>query len=95
MSSLTVHYAAKWAAEGGPCPSGPNLVTLYGVPVGDQLCDDTSGGIAVAWVSPGKWCVVACHTGDVYAEADTPDELAGWMAEYLAAMGREIRSWSA
>ena len=91
--AITQHYHPAFAAQGGPPSHGPILSDLYGVPPGDILSDDTAGGIAVLWVPPGKWCVVNCHTSEVYAEADGPEELLGWMSEYLVLMGAEMASY--
>ena len=91
--AITQHYHPAFAAQGGPPCFGPNLEKLFGMSPGDIISDDTSGGVAVMWIPPGKWCVVHTHTGDVYAEADGPEELLGWMSEYLVLLGAEIASW--
>lgn len=93
--AITQHYHPAFAAQGGPPCRGPVLSEMYGMSSGDILAEPTSATIAILWVPPGKWCIVNGHTSEVYAEADGPEELMGWMSEYLVLLGTEVASYQA
>lgn len=76
-----IHYAAQYVAEGGPGAELPH--TAY--PLLGDLC---TGAIGIAFDhSDGLWKATDAD-GQVFAEAANPAELAPWMAELLASMGR-------
>lgn len=76
--NLTIHYPARWAAEGGPGVSLPNIDPT-------TLIDDTSGAMALVF-HDDVWKIVDSQ-GAVHAEAKNPGKLATWLSEYAKALG--------
>lgn len=80
MSEFTVHYAAQFAAEGGPGATLPRTSRPL-------LADITSGAIGIAFDHTRLVWVVTDADGQVFAEATNPGHLAAWFEEYLDALG--------
>lgn len=73
--SVTTHYPADYAAQGGPGFYGPAIDPR-------NLTDETSGTMALLYSVELEAWVVADSQGNVYAQATTPVKLVDWLTEY-------------
>lgn len=83
--NATIHFEAHYAAHGGPGFNGPTIDR-------DLVMDETTAALAILCDTSGddRWKIVDVATGNVYAVADNPRDLADWLAEYATEVGDEV-----
>ena len=78
---MKVHYAAQYAAEGGPGADLPQVEY-------NLLADETTGAMGIAFDHARRLWVLTNPVGQVFAESENPGDLAEWMAEFIESLGR-------